>query len=55
MKQYQKPRMKTKVINSGKRSKKLSAVKPFENISENPQSFLEIIHVQNELVPSHKL
>ena len=47
--------MKTKVINSGKRSKKLSAVKPFENISENPQSFLEIIHVQNELVPSHKL
>ena len=31
-----------KVINRGKRSKTSSEVKPVENISENPQSFLEV-------------
>ena len=44
-----------KVINRGKRSKKLSEVKPVENISKNLQSFLEISPVQKEVFPSHKL
>ena len=44
-----------KVIKRGKRSKTLSEVKPFENISKNPQSFLEISLAQAEVVPSHKL
>ena len=34
-----------------KRNKKLSEVKPVENISNNPQSFLE----QKEVLLSHKL
>ena len=44
-----------KVIDRGKRSKILSEVKPVENISKNPQSFLEISPVQKEVLPSHKL
>ena len=39
-----------KMINRGKTSKTLSGVKPFENISENLQSFLEIIPVQKEVL-----
>ena len=46
---------KKKTIDGGKRSKTLSEVKPVENISKNPQSFLEISPVQKEVVPSHKL
>ena len=38
--------MTKKVIDRGKRSKPLSEVKPVENISKNPQSFLEISPVQ---------
>ena len=33
----------------------MSEVKPVENISKNPQSFLEIRPVQKEVLPSHKL
>ena len=44
-----------KVIDRGKRSKKLSEVKPIENISKNLQSFLEISPEQKEVLPSHKL
>ena len=44
-----------KVIDRGKRTKTLSEVKPVENISKNPQSFLEISPVQKEILPSHKL
>ena len=41
------------MINSGKRSKTLSEVKPVENISKNLQSFLEISLAQKEVFPSH--
>ena len=42
--------MKTKkVIDRGKISKTV------ENISKNPQNFLEISPVQKEVLPSHKL
>ena len=44
-----------KVIDRGKRSKTLSEVKLVENISKNPQSFLEISPVQKEAFLSHKL
>ena len=44
-----------KVINRGKRNKTLGEIKPVENISKNLQSFLEISHVQKEVLPSHKL
>ena len=44
-----------KVINRVKRSKTLSEIKQFENISKNLQSFLELSPVQKELLPSHKL
>ena len=44
-----------KVINRGKRNKALSDVKPVTNISKNLQSFLELIPVQKEVLPSHKL
>ena len=48
--------MKTKkVIERGKRSKTLSEVKPFKNISKNLQSFLEISHMQEKVLRSHKL
>ena len=43
------------MISRGKRSKTLSEVKPVENISKNPQSFVEIIPVQKKVLPSHKL
>ena len=36
------------VIDRGKRSKTLSEVKPVENISKNPQSFLEISSIQKK-------
>ena len=42
-----------KMMNRGKKA--LSEVKPVKNISKNPQSFLEISPVQNEVFPSHKL
>ena len=40
-----------KVIDRGKRSKKLSEMKPVENTSKNLQSFLELSLVQNERGP----
>ena len=43
------------MINSGKRSKKLSEVKPVENTNKNLQGFLEINPVQKEVFLSHKL
>ena len=43
-----------KVINRGKRSKKLSKVKPVGNIGKNLQSFLEISLEEKEVLPSHK-
>ena len=55
MKQNQKPCITTKVIDRGKRSKTLREVKPVENISKNPQSFLEKSPVQKEVLLSHKL
>ena len=56
MKQNQKPCTKLKkVIDSGKRSKTLSEVKPVENINKNLQSFLEISPMQKEVLLSHKL
>ena len=42
----------SKAINRGKRSKKLSEVKPVKKISN---SFIEMIHVQKEVLLSHKL
>ena len=51
-----KPCKKTKkMIDRGKRCRTMSKVKPVENISKNPQSFLEINPVQKEVLPSHKL
>ena len=44
-----------KVIDEGKSSKALSEVKPVDNISKNPHSFLEINPIQKEVLPSHKL
>ena len=44
-----------KVMDSGKRIKPLSKVKPVENISRNLQSFLGISPVQKEVLLSHKL
>ena len=41
--------MTKKVIDRGKRSKTLSEAKLVENISKNPQSFLEISPGQNEV------
>ena len=41
-----------KVIDRGKRSKKLSEVKPVKNMSKN---FLEMSLMQKEDLPSHKL
>ena len=53
---HQKLVIKTKkVIDTRKRNKTMSEVKPVENISKNPQSFLEISPVQKEVLPSHKL
>ena len=39
-----------KVIDRGKRSKRLSEVKPVKDISKNLQSFLEISLVQKEVL-----
>ena len=47
--------MTKKVIDRGKRIKILSEVKQVKNISKNLQSFLEISHMQKEVLPSHKL
>ena len=45
-----------KVIDRGVRiDKTVSEVKPVENISKNPQSFLVISLVQKKVLPSHKL
>ena len=44
-----------KVVDRGKRGKTLSEVKPVENISKNPQSFLEKSLAQKEVLSSHKL
>ena len=38
-----------------KKLKKLNKVKPIQNISENPLSFLEMSPVQKDVLPSHKL
>ena len=46
---------KDELIDRGKKSKTMSEVKPVENISKNPQSFLDISPVQKEVLPSHKL
>ena len=43
------------VTDRGKGSKTLSDVKPIENISKNPQSFLEIRPVRKEVPPSQKV
>ena len=42
-------------VGRGKRSKTLSEVKLGENISKNPQSFLEISPVHKEVLLLHKL
>ena len=44
-----------KVIDWGKRSKKLNEVKPIKNTSKNPQSSLEISPMQKEVLLLHKL
>ena len=44
-----------KVMDRGERSKTLSEVKPVENKSKKPKSFLEINPVQKEVLSSHKL
>ena len=43
-----------KVIDRGKRSKRLSEAKPVEKISNNLKSFLGISLVQKEVLFSHK-
>ena len=56
MKCNQKPCKKTeKVIDRGKKCKKLTKVKPVENISKNLESFLETSPLQKEVLSSHKL
>ena len=47
--------MTKKVIDSGKRSKTLNAVKLVKNMNKNSQSFLEINLVQKEVFLSDKL
>ena len=55
-KQDQKPCIKTKkVIDREKKSKALSEVKPFENLSKNPLSFLKIGSMQKEVLLLLKL
>ena len=39
-----------KVIIRGERSKTLSEIKPVENLGKNPQGFLEISHMQKEVL-----
>ena len=56
MKQNKKPCTKLKKkIDTGKRIKTLSEVKPVEYVSKNLQSFLEMSPVQKEVLLSHKL
>ena len=55
MKLNQKQCIKTKVIYRGKRTKTLGEGKPVENISKNPQRFVEISPVQKEVLLSHKM
>ena len=43
------------VIDRGKRSKTMSEAKPVENVSKNPQSFLAIRSMQQEVLCSYKL
>ena len=43
------------MIDRGKRAKRLSELKLVEDFSRNPQSFLEISPVQEEVLLSHKL
>ena len=45
--------MANNMIDRGKRSKTLSEVKLVENISKDPQSFLEISPVQKEVLQDH--
>ena len=52
---HQKLCITTKMIDRGKRSKTLGKAKPIENVSKNPQNFLEIRPVQKEVLPSLKL
>ena len=44
-----------KVIDRGKRSTALNEVKPVENKSKNPQSFLETSSAEKEVLLSHRL
>ena len=56
MKQDQRLCMKTKsVIDRGKRSKTQPEVNPVKNVTKNPESFLQISHMQKEAISSHKL
>ena len=43
------------MIVTGKRSKTMSEVKIIENISKNPENFLEISPMKKEALLSHKL
>ena len=43
------------MIDRGKRSKTMSEVKPVENVSKNPRSFLKMSPVQKEVILSDKL
>ena len=42
-------------LDRGQRSKTMTQVKPVKNISQILQSFLEIIPMEKEELPSHKL
>ena len=46
---------KKMIINRGKRSKTPNEVKPVENVSKNPESFVKISPVQKEVPHLHKL
>ena len=37
------------------KSKTLNEVKPVENVRKSPQSYLEIITMQKEVLPLHKM
>ena len=39
-----------KAINTGKKSTTMSEVKPVENVSKNPESFLDISPVQKKVL-----
>ena len=44
-----------RLIDRGKRSKTLSKIEPFENISKNLKNFLEIRLMQKEALPPNEL